>query len=290
MMASRFTPHAAMEGCKFPGLLYAVLITQALALHLTPLHAADYPSVAAEVSFDAVQALPSAEPQDILRYGPADPQFVELWLPAGTAPAPVVAFIHGGCWLNAYGIDHAQALATALVDEGYAVWNIEYRRLGDEGGGWPGSLEDIRLALAELETLQHPRLDLDRLVLAGHSAGGHLALLAAGNPPAGLAPQGVIGLAPITDIAHYAKGEGGCNQAAARFVGDSSDDRMNPALQPVPRGTVLLLGSKDRIVPYEPPYLAAQTVAGIPAGHFDWIHPGTPAWSRFMEELARLQP
>jgi acetyl esterase/lipase len=268
----------------------SVLAVATLVLGAMPLWAADYPPVAGKVSFEAVQALPAGEPVRTARYGEAAPQFAELWLPDGDAPAPVVAFVHGGCWLNAYGIDHSRALATALSQTGYAVWNIEYRRVGDPGGGWPGSFEDVQNALRMLAGLDEPRLDLTRLVLAGHSAGGHLALLAGQDPPAGLAPRGVIGLAPITDMAAYAQGEGGCNRAGREFLGEAgaTDEAANPAMRPAPPGTVLLLGSEDRIVPYEVPRLSPHTLVGLPAGHFDWIHPGTPAWDRFAEELGKI--
>ena len=98
----------------------------------------------------------------------------------------------------------------------------------------------------------------------------------------------MFGLAPITDIVHYAKGESSCNQAAAQFLEGLSDaeiEAANPALAPAPPGTVLMLGTADRIVPFEPPFLKPDELVGMPAGHFDWIHPGTPAWTRFLEEL-----
>lgn len=266
------------------------LIAAYLFCGAAPADEAGFPPVAGNVSFEAVQALPAGEPDQVVRYGDADPQFAELWLPESDAPAPTVAYLHGGCWLNAYGIDHSRALATALARAGYAVWNVEYRRVGDPGGGWPGSLEDVRAALNTLAGLDHPRVDLSRLVFAGHSAGGHLALLAGQDPPAGLAPRGVIGLAPITDMATYAQGEGGCNRAGKQFLGETSaaDDAANPAGRPAPAGTVLLMGSEDRIVPYEIPSLKPHTLVALPAGHFDWIHPGTPAWDRFVLELGRV--
>ena len=94
--------------------LRGVAVAIALCLAAAAARALEYPPVPAEVSFDAVLALPHGEPDQVLRYGEAAPQFAELWLPAGASPAPVVVFIHGGCWLNAFGIDHTRALATAL--------------------------------------------------------------------------------------------------------------------------------------------------------------------------------
>ena len=137
-----------------------------------------YPDTESRVGFDAVISLPTGTPAAVHSYGPAPSQFAELWLPAGAIePAPVVVFVHGGCWLSEYSIAHTHALATGLNLAGYAVWNIEYRRVGDPGGGWPGSLDDILAAITLLYQLQPDGVALQRLALAGHSAGGHLALL-----------------------------------------------------------------------------------------------------------------
>jgi acetyl esterase/lipase len=286
MLAADLNPGLPMQARRLSG----ILIAASLLLSTAPLAAANYPPVAGNVSFDAVLALPASKPVGTIRYGDAETQFAELWLPEGEAPAPTVVFIHGGCWLNAYGIDHSRALATALTWAGYAVWNVEYRRVGDPGGGWPGSFEDVQAALATLAALNNARLDLSRLVFAGHSAGGHLALLAGQDPSAGLSPLGVIGLAAITDMATYAEREGGCNQAGKQFLGEAGadDDAADPSARPAPPGTLLLMGTEDRIVPYELPSLKPHTLVGLPAGHFDWIYPGTTAWDRFVLELARV--
>ena len=133
--------------------------------------------VPGSVGFSAVAALPVPSPVATVRYGPAGPQHAELYLPAGSAPAPVVVLVHGGCWLNAYGLDHIRALAGALAAEGYAVWSLEYRRVGDDGGGWPGTGNDVQAAVAALTFAPFSeRFDLQRLAVLGHSAGGHLAL------------------------------------------------------------------------------------------------------------------
>lgn len=235
---------------------------------------AEYPAVPAVVTFDEVLALPVDKPVARFRYGIGPSQFAELWLPAGEGPAPVVAFVHGGCWLSEYSIEHSHGLATALTREGLAVWNIEYRRVGEPGGGFPGSLDDIKAALELLRQSPPAGTDPERLVLAGHSAGGHLALLAADDIP-------TIALAPIVDLAAYASGSGSCNAAAVRFIGAPPDARPDayraatPDLQPI---DTLLMGTLDTIVPAEPAYLPATRHAWPAAGHFDWIHPGTPAW------------
>ncbi|MEE4658878.1 MAG: alpha/beta fold hydrolase [Halieaceae bacterium] len=265
-----------------------------------------YPAALEQVSFDEVMALPWRPADQRVSYGPAPQQFAELWLPPGQDDVPVVVFIHGGCWLNAFGIDHSRPLATALAQRGYAVWSIEYRRLGDSGGGWPGTKEDVVAAIARLDALQHPRLRLDRMVIVGHSAGGHLALLAAAHPlqhP----PTAVLGLAAIVDLKAYAAGAGSCNKAAAAFIESGTTSATthtlppaNPALSPAPANTLLLEGTEDAIVPPQTAVItgvgASAAAAWAPqwqqagAGHFDWVHPGTPAWQTLMETLAQALP
>jgi acetyl esterase/lipase len=120
------------------------------------------------------------------RYGPHASQRADLYVPPGPGPHPVVVLIHGGSWHKRYGRVFMRWIAGDLLRRGYAVWNIEYRRLGD-GGGWPATFADVATAIDHLAALDGERLDLDRVTLLGHSAGGHLALWAAGRPnlPAG---------------------------------------------------------------------------------------------------------
>lgn len=127
---------------------------------------------------DQVNALPSKPAEVRSRYGPAPPQFGELRLPAGRGPHPVAVVMHGGCWLSIYAdLRNADALADALRDKGIATWNIEYRCVDQEGGGWPGTFLDAGSAVDHLRTLAADhRLDLGRVITIGHSAGGHLAL------------------------------------------------------------------------------------------------------------------
>src|SRR6201996_9193937 len=116
-----------------------------------------------------------------VHYGPAPSQVAELFLPKAKGPHPVVVLLHGGCFLKQYeGFPQTSAIAADLAGRGYAVWNVEYRKLGEAGAGYPGTFQDVATALDRLKT-EAPKYDLDlkRVIAVGHSAGGHLALWAA---------------------------------------------------------------------------------------------------------------
>jgi len=115
------------------------------------------------------------------RYGAHRSQFADLYLPRGAGPYPVAVLIHGGFWRKRYGSWLQRRVARNLRRHGWAVWNIEYRRLGD-GGGWPETFDDVGAAIDALADKADPRLDLDRITVIGHSAGGQLAIWAAARP------------------------------------------------------------------------------------------------------------
>ncbi|WP_233080939.1 alpha/beta hydrolase [Rheinheimera soli] len=253
-----------------------------------------------------------------LAYGKAALQFGLLSLPEASANAkpPLVIFVHGGCWLNAYDVEHSKALSQALTEAGYAVWSLEYRRVGDEGGGWPGSLNDIVQGIdyAQAQFEQYG-VDVNRIALMGHSAGGQLALLAgeklagekiAGEKLAGekLAAgkkvqqvQAVIGLAAITDMASYSLGTNSCQTATAKFMGATVEQapelyqQASPSQGKAHPKTVLLQGAADQIVP-----VTQATDSGMPyrtfdhLGHFDWIHPQSAAYPHLIFTLQELLP
>jgi acetyl esterase/lipase len=125
-------------------------------------------------------------------YGGDRSQVADLHLPRGPGPHPVVVLVHGGSWGRRYGRIVMRGLAGDLLRGGWAVWNIEYRRIGN-GGGWPETFEDVAAAIDLLAAINAP-IDLDRVSLVGHSAGGHLALWAASRPslPSG-APGAISG-------------------------------------------------------------------------------------------------
>jgi len=300
-------PRALLKGKDLMIRRYGVL---ALLSWVGLLHAAEGPTVGGDVGFSAVAALPAPAPTAVVRYGAAAPQFAELYLPAGSTPAPVVVLIHGGCWLNAYGADHIRPLAGALVAEGYAVWSLEYRRVGDPGGGWPGTGEDVQAGVAALAQAPFAaRLDLDRLALVGHSAGGHLALWLASHWEGALpAPRLAVGLAPITDLPAYAAGTNSCEVATPQFMGGRPSEASeayaaaDPAPEAVlPTALTVLHGTDDPIVALaqSEAFTAAVAATGqavtleaLPKhAHFALIHPRSPAFPRLTAALgAALAP
>jgi pimeloyl-ACP methyl ester carboxylesterase len=178
--------------------------------------------------------------------------------------------LHGGSWKATYNLAHTGHLCTALQGAGIATFNVEYRRVGDPGGGWPGSLEDVLLAV------HHARRLSERLVLVGHSAGGHLALLAAAQ-----VRVPVVAVAAVCDPATWA------NDAVGSFFGGEPPREASPLAQ-LPLGVphVLVHGTRDDVVPFEQSTRYAEASRGeaelIPlegAGHFEPIDPQSPEWA-----------
>ena len=256
------------------------------------------------VAYSDVLKQTTGSPVAVIPYADDPLQFGELWLPsndsfdqktAASSSHPLVVLIHGGCWLSAYDISHSHALSTALANSGYAVWAVEYRRSGNPGGGWPGSYHDILEAISHVNKLSEPRVDTEQVAIVGHSAGGHLALLAGAdqslNEQVNIA--GVIGLAAIVDIESYALGTNSCQTATPQFMFGTPAEKpvayaaANPANKVQHPNTLLLHGSLDNIVP-----LAQATTSGIEfqtiegAGHFDMIHPSTQAFQALLKQLA----
>lgn len=145
-------------------------------------------------------------------YGPLDDQFGDLRIPESKGPHPVVVVIHGGYWQSDVGLDSIAALSEKLTKQGIATWSIEYRRIGQAGGGWPGTFTDASQAIDYLpELAKKNKLNLNRVVIVGHSAGGHLALWLAGRhrlplnseiktDGTPLSVKGVISLAGVVDL------------------------------------------------------------------------------------------
>jgi acetyl esterase/lipase len=175
-------------------------------------------------------------------------------LPRGDGPFPVVVLVHGGFWRRPYGRRLMVGLARDVVQHGWAAWNIEYRRIGQQGGGWPGTLDDVAAAvdaLADVPTLTGVEvpLDLSRVVAVGHSAGGHLALWLAARP--GL-PAGVPGAQPRVAVA------AAVSQAGVADLVAGAEERLG-------RGACLeLLGGGPDEVPDR--YTATSPMARLPLG------------------------
>ncbi|WP_189403656.1 alpha/beta hydrolase [Alteromonas halophila] len=238
-----------------------------------------------KVSYGELSQLAARTPDAVLAYGEDPLQRIFTWQASGETKASVV-FIHGGCWLNAYNIDHSRGFLTDLAARGYTVYGVEYRRTGDEGGGWPGTFTDVREALQMLEKRLN---DSHPVYVLGHSAGGHLALLAA---PALAFADKIIGLAAITDIAEYAKGDNSCQAATPAFMQRPREQapeawhNANPRSYTMPASVLLMQGGADAIVPARQSVwrgVAQQLIEG--SGHFDWLHPKSAAFAALLSVL-----
>lgn len=258
---------------------------------------------------DEINKLPSIPADKRVYYGTDSQQFGDLRLPTRKGRHPVAVVIHGGCYLSAFAdVQHTAALASALTKAGIATWNIEYRRVDHPGGGWPGTFQDVSLAVDYLRTLAktYP-LDLKRVVIIGHSAGGQLALWAAGRrrlpkdaqlyTPNPLKVQGVINLAGpgnLRSIFPIQKEVCG-GTPITKLLGGTPEEVperykiASPAeMLPLQVEQVLITGSQDRAVPpkYGQDYEKEARQKGDKislfiiegAGHFEVIAPGSRAW------------
>ena len=251
-------------------------------------------------------ALAAGPPTARIAYGSAPLQFANLRLPRTAGPHPVVVFIHGGCWLSAFDIAHAGKLEQALADSGFAVWSIEYRRVGDDGGEWPNTYLDVAQGADYLRRVANQyQLDLNRVIASGHSAGGAFALwLAARNKvPASselytkdpLRIRAVVALAPAPDLDQLQQ-SGVCGNVIDKLMGGSPSahqDRYAAAspmrLAPVGVPQTLVIGAKDASWgPIGRAYFARTRAVGdstvrvveLPeSGHFEMIDPGSSSWA-----------
>ncbi len=264
-----------------------------------------------------------------LAYGPEPLQFGDLYIPNEPGPHPIVILIHGGYWRARYGLDLMISLAEELAKRGFAAWNIEYRRVGNPGGGWPGTFLDVAFATDYLRKLAPSyTLDLQRVVPIGHSAGGHLALWLAARPripffaqhsplagsqlpddneetASPLVLAGVISLAGVVDL-EMAWRLKLSNGAVVELLGGSFTDvperyaAASPAaMLPLGVPQVLIHGTNDDSVPLQvsQAYTNAARAVNDPvtyielegADHFDVIDPHSHAWAITMNELQKLE-
>jgi acetyl esterase/lipase len=250
-----------------------------------------------------IHDVPPAPPGTRIAYSRGEFQFGELRVPSGSGPHPVAIVIHGGYWRARYDLKEVEHLCEAVTRQGLATWSLEYRRIGNPGGGWPGTLDDVRTAAAHLEKIAAERsLDLKRVVAMGHSAGGHLVLwLAKQNA---IALRGLVALAPVADLRRAWELKLS-NTVVADLLGGSPQDlpdryRSASPIELVPLGVAqrVLHGANDDIVPMEISrrYVAAAKKSGddsklievAGAGHFELIDPRSSAWPVVKEAVLEL--
>ena len=261
------------------------------------------------MSAAALADFPNPAADHVIAYGDDPLQFGELRLPDGEGPFPVVVFMHGGCWMSEYDIAHSRKLADAFPKEGIAVWSLEYRRIGDPGGAWPGTFDDIEAGIAHLSELVEPySLDPERVIVAGHSAGGHLALWIAQRfeelkPEGIVAPRGVLGLAPAPDL-EYLYEHGTCGNAAGLLMGGSPEDyperyAYGSVTNRIPQSTpqIAVVGKYDETWrPVGVRYAKAAAEQGAPievidapeSGHFEMIDPDSTTWPLVLGAAQKL--
>ena len=226
-----------------------------------------------------------------LRYGSDEHQFGDLRVPKGSGRFPAAMFVHGGFWRAKYDLGHAGFLCAALTKAGFATWSLEYRRVGNPGGGWPGSFEDVTVGYQFLKQLnrKYP-IDVNRLIVLGHSAGGQLALALAAHHNS---MRAIVSLAGVTNLRrawelHLS------NDAVAEFLGGPPErvpdhyHEASPAELDIHCKQLLVHGSEDDIVPVAMSRDYAKqkkqktenvTLLEIPkTGHFEIVDPESKVW------------
>ena len=268
-----------------------------------------------------VDKFPSSPADHRIQYGSGPLQFGDLRLPKTSGRHPVAVVIHGGCWKSRLGdliadLQNTAALSSVLTSVGIATWNIEYRRIDNPGGGWTGTFEDVANAIDYLRVLakSYP-LDLKRVVIIGHSAGGHLVAWAAArhrlpeqSPLFSKKPLGVVGVVNLAGPADLESFLPIQNQVCGgpvvtNLIGGSPSevpDRYREAspsnLLPLGVKQVLINGAQDKIVPpelgkkYEEKAKGddVRFIAVENAAHFEVIAPGSIAWPKVEEAVLSM--
>lgn len=278
-------------------------------------------AMAAQLSYTDLLARQRPVATKRIHYGTAPSQFGDLWLPSGSGPHRVVVLIHGGCWrADLPGLELMAYAAEDLRQHGIAVWSVEHRRLGEPGGGYPGTFEDIANAIDWLTRLSktYP-LNLGNVVAVGHSSGGHLALWAAARPRLPktsplyrnnpLAIKRVVSLAGIGDLnAYRIRGPGTCGGprtidalvgTAIRGPWDNFSDTSPATLLPIGVPQTIISGALDPIVPAVFGRAYAERAAALgdsvlemtiaDASHFELIDPESRAFEKIRAIIERFQ-
>lgn len=257
---------------------------------------------------------PHPPPDHRIAYGDDPLQFCDLRLPNGDGPHPVAIFIHGGQWKAEFDISHSDKLTDALARNGIATWSLEYRRVGNEGGCWPGTFLDIGQGVDHLRNIADQyALDLAQVITMGHSAGGHLAIWAAAraNIPVDtelgvedpLSVRGVLGLAPAADLRGLQTTQF-CGDVINQLMGGSPDeypdryrwgDPVELSAGDLPQ--LLIIGKYDLV--WAPAGLSyykiakargdnVQMVEATESGHFEMIDPDSSTWPLVLSCVSRL--
>jgi acetyl esterase/lipase len=287
---------------KLPG---ACAATRRQVLGLSALPAAWLLTTACRSMRREILDMPAPPADARLHYGPDPLQFGDLRLPQGAGPHPVAIVLHGGFWRARYTLEYAGHLCAALTRAGFATWNLEYRRIGNPGGGWPATFLDAALGADYLRTLakKYP-LDLKNVISLGHSAGGHLALWLAARhriPPgdtlASADPIALRGAVPLAGVVDLRRGwELRLSDGAVGELMGGPPDKLpqryhaGSPIELVPLGVRvrLLHGTEDSVVPIEISngYQKAASRAGddarlvvLPgADHFAAVDPRSEHW------------
>lgn len=252
-----------------------------------------------------ILTLPPPPADTRLAYGSDPNQFLDLRLPKSKAPHPLVINIHGGFWRAKYDLRHAGHLCAALTTKGIATANLEYRRVGNEGGAWPNTFSDIRAGYRFMRMIARARnLDKQRIVIMGHSAGGQLALCLAAHEPS---ITRVISLAGVVDL-HRAFELHLSNDAVVEFLRGTPAEvpdhyrEADPMQLAIPQARQWLIhGAADDVVPpsFGRDYVAKKKRSGeekedvhlleiAGASHFDLIDPRTAAWQQVEQTVMQL--
>ncbi len=254
-----------------------------------------------------IDKLPETAPTLVDSYGKSAQQFGELRMPVGKGPFPVAVVIHGGCWTKGFAtVRNTSPIASALAAKGVATWNIEYRQVGDAGGGWPGTFLDWGAGVDHLRTLgkKYP-IDLSRVAVVGHSAGAHAALWVGGRRRL---PKGSeIAVSDALPVQAVFAIDGPVDLAS--MVGPDAEVCGKPVIAPLMGGTLaekheryahaspqqmLPLGTRQFLIGsaiLSPPMAQAYRklaqdkgdkveFMAIQTGHFEVIAPGRDEWAR----------